>query len=414
MTGEPAYGRSVSVIIPAWNGCRYLPTCLDALLAQSYPDLEIIVVDNASVDGSADLVVNRYPQVRVVRNRENAGFAGGCNAGMQVALAQILVFLNQDTSVRPGWLEALVEAVLPPQVGVVGCKILYPDGKTIQHAGGWVEWPLGLAHHYGHGEQDVGQWDESRHVAYVTGAAMAIRREVAERLGGLDQGFWPGYYEDVDLCFAATEAGYDIIYAPEALLVHSETTSVSDWRAISRASQRSRLRFVLKHLAPDRFLAEFVPAEHAYQQATAEELDRGSLSSAYVEAMSVAGAVLARRWRAREETVNQVLSSLLQLYLDSCSGSARPSLREYHFRSSLPVVGQLVAGLRRLWYGVAARWAVRDLIQQQEALNQSQQAINEQLVRSMACLSRELARLELRLGSESTGVGSGDTGSKRQ
>jgi GT2 family glycosyltransferase len=398
MSDGSVHERSVSVIIPAWNGIRYLPTCLDALLAQSFPDPEIIVVDNASVDGSADLVVSRYPRVRVLRNRENAGFAGACNAGMQIARGQILVLLNQDTSVRAGWLDSLVEAMQAPEVGVAGCKILYPDQRTIQHAGGWVEWPLALVHHYGKGENDVGQWDEARSVDYVTGAAMAIRRGVVDRLGGLDEGF------------AAREAGYTVVYSPKAVLCHVESTSISDWRAVSRALQRNRLRFVLKHLAPERFLAEFAPAEHAYQQVSSEGTDCGALSSAYVEAMSAAGAVLARRWQAGEETVSQVLSSLQQLYLASTSGSAQSSLREYRFRSSLPGVGPLVAGLRRLWYDMAARWAVRDLIQQQDALNQRQQALNEQLVRSVASLSGELARLQLRAEARLVGKESGDAG----
>jgi GT2 family glycosyltransferase len=181
----------VSVIIPVWNGREYLPGCLDALLAQEYPDFEVIAVDNASVDGSAELIAEQYPQVRLIRSSRNLGFAGGCNAGLKVARGDVLVLLNQDTVVLPGWLLALVEALQQPEVGIVGCKILYPDGKTIQHAGGWIEWPLGLAHHYGHGELDQGQWDQLREVEYVTGAAMAFWGHVVKQIGGMDEGFWP-------------------------------------------------------------------------------------------------------------------------------------------------------------------------------------------------------------------------------
>jgi GT2 family glycosyltransferase len=142
---------TVSVIIPIWNGSEYLHACLDSLMAHDYPIFEIIAVDNASVDGSAELIARHYPQVRLIRNAVNLGFAGGCNAGLKAAQGDILVLLNQDVIVQPGWLRALVKALQKPKIGIVGCKMLYPDGRTIQHAGGWIEWPLGLAHHYGRG-----------------------------------------------------------------------------------------------------------------------------------------------------------------------------------------------------------------------------------------------------------------------
>jgi len=151
-----------SVIIPVWNGRRYLGPCLDALLAHSYPDLEIVAVDNASEDGSAEFLAERYPQVRLVRLDRNTGFAGACNVGLGAAHGDVLVLLNQDTQVQAGWLAALVAVLGQDRVGIAGCKILYPDGQTIQHAGGWIEWPLGLSHHWGRGERDFGQWNEPR------------------------------------------------------------------------------------------------------------------------------------------------------------------------------------------------------------------------------------------------------------
>ncbi len=153
-----------SIIIPVWNGSAHLPACLDSLLRLNAPTtaLEIIAVDNASTDGSADLLAGRYPQVRLVCNARNEGFAGGCNRGLQAATGDYLILLNQDTVVTPSWLDWLQAALEDPAVGVAGCKILYPDSQTIQHAGGWLEWPLALAHHHGHGELDQGQWDRHR------------------------------------------------------------------------------------------------------------------------------------------------------------------------------------------------------------------------------------------------------------
>jgi GT2 family glycosyltransferase len=384
-----------SVIIPAWNGRAYLPQCLDALLAQEGAVLEAIVVDNASVDGSADLVAQRYPTVTLVRERSNLGFAGACNAGLRIATGEILVLLNQDTQVATGWLAALVDALGQARRGVVGCKISYPDGHTIQHAGGWIEWPRGLAHHYGQGDIDRGQWDTGREVDYVSGAALALYRRVMDQIGLLDEGFWPGYFEDADLCQRAREAGYTVWYEPSAVLLHEETASFSEAVSRSRAYHRGRLRFVLKHLSPRRFLAEFIPAEQAYLHALGDESAVELLRAAYLEAISAAAEIIPTEWREQGELYEEVLSALEGLYQPQGRGSVSivPPLQEYRFRSSVPVVGPLIARIRSAWYGVAARWAVRNLMWQQEAINQQQEAS----VRSLVALARAVGRLRLDL-----------------
>ena len=431
----------VSVIIPVWNGIKYLPDCLDALLAQDYPDFEVITVDNASMDGSADFIAENYPQVRLMRNERNLGFAGGCNVGLRVAEGDVLVLLNQDTQVQPGWLLALRQATVhESQIGAVGCKILYPDKKTIQHAGGWIEWPLGLAHHYGQGEPDAGQWDDSHTVDYVTGAAIAFRREILDEVGLLDEAFYPGYFEDADLCFRIREAGYEIWYAPDAVLIHQETTCLTDPAIISQAYQRGRLRFLLKHLSPQRFLTEFVPAEEEYQLPAIRGRESAPLRLAYLEAIPMVAGLFHQR-RVDQDVISEVLMALQRLYRrvgeedwhrvedlvaanmstfpviePSHAASVEqtdrklviPQLREFEFHSTLPVVGFFLARFRSLWYNVAARWAMRHLIwqinQQQEAINQ-QQEVYVQFVRQQvmtlteenALLAREIARLVMQV-----------------
>ena len=143
--------ETISVVIPVWNGRHHLRNCLDALQDQGVPDLEIIAVDNGSADGSAGFVAEHYPQVQLIRNERNLGFAGGCNTGLREARGSILVLLNQDTVVQPGWLAAMVCPFEEKQVGVVGAKILEPDGSTLSHAGGYLEWPLALGWHVGIG-----------------------------------------------------------------------------------------------------------------------------------------------------------------------------------------------------------------------------------------------------------------------
>lgn len=398
-----------SIIIPVWNGLPYLPACLEALQAQGDSDFEVIAVDNASSDGSADFIAQQYPQVRLLRNPVNRGFAGGCNKGLQVAEGELLILLNQDTQVQPGWLEALRERLADPRVGIVGCKILHPDG-WIQHAGGWIEWPLGIAHHLGQGEpDDTGQWDVARTVEYTTGAAMAFRRDVVERIGLLDEGFWPAYFEDTDFCFRAREAGYEVWYEPRAVLLHYVTTSLKDPAEISRVYQRGRLRFLLKHLLPERFLAELVPAEMAYQP-EALKGEGLALPLAYLEAIVMAPRLLQQRWGAESALIQDVLIALQAFYrqawrqhwqeaLEGCfpllNGEALPTLQEFEFNSQVPLIGPLIARFRSLWYSVAARWAVRFLIRQQNDINNYLYTNEINLAEGLLMLAFRIAEADL-------------------
>lgn len=264
VAGQGAAGElsvKASVVILAWNGMAYLADCLNAVFAQDYLDFEVIVVDNGSTDGSADFVAAQYPQVRLIRNERNLGFAAGNNVGLRAATGDVLVLLNQDTEVRPGWLAALVEAVQDLTVGIAGCKLLYPDG-TIQHAGGYLHGDRGATEHYGRHELDVGQYDIPRDVEFVTGAALALTRETWKCIGPLDEEFAPAYFEDTDWCFRAQAAGRRVVYWPAAVAVHKESASaqVTSWAHLATYNY-GRLRFLFKH-QPLAWLQErFYPAE---------------------------------------------------------------------------------------------------------------------------------------------------------
>lgn len=426
---------SASIIIPLWNGRKYIETCLAALAAQEYAPLEVIVVDNASGDGSAGLVAEKFPWARLICNQQNLGFAGGCNAGLRVAQGDILVLLNQDTEVYPGWLGSLCRALQDENIGVAGCKILYPDGKTIQHAGAWIEWPVGIPYHYGNQEQDRGQWDEPGAVEYVTGAALAFRRDVLDRVGLLDEMFWPGYFEDIDFCFRAREAGYEIWYIPDAVTLHQETTSTVDPQLLSQFYHRGRLRFLLKHLPPERFLAEFVPAEEVFQSKAIRGKQSKALRLVYTEAMATAAPVLLSRQRADRSEIEAIITALQKLEelawtqdwqvveetIPSFSGftldghekmpvdqqspvPSLPPLRIFEPRSKVSILGPLITRFRRLWYNIAARWAVTYLTQQQEVINQRNIHYIRALERRLAelaeqntILAAEVAKLQLNI-----------------
>ncbi|NQU43313.1 glycosyltransferase family 2 protein, partial [bacterium] len=200
-----------SVIIVSLNGEKVIGRALDALLADNYHPFEIIVVDNGSTDSTAE-IVRRYSEVRLIQSPINLGFAGGNNLGLREAHGDFLLLLNDDTEVYPGWLDALARAATEwPRVGIFGCKLLYPDGKTIQHAGARIV-ANGTSAHIGYKEPNDGRFDEPLFCDYVTGAAFAIRRDVYERLGGLDEKYFPIYYEEADYCWQARRIGYGVLY----------------------------------------------------------------------------------------------------------------------------------------------------------------------------------------------------------
>lgn len=430
---------SVSVIIPVWNGRPFLAECLDSLFAQGESALEVIAVDNASSDGSADFIAQHYPQVHLVRNARNLGFSGGCNVGLRQARGEVLVLLNQDAHVQSGWLAALNQAFAThPAAGIVGGQGWYPDRKRVQHAGGWVDWPLGYARHYGYGATEAGEWGVARQVEFVTGAAMAIRRTVIESIGLLDEGFWPGYFEDIDYCLRARQAGFEVWYWPGAAFVHHESKSV-EAAALSEYYQRGRLRLVLKHLPPARFLAEFVPAENAHYSSAIRGQQSRPLRRAYLEVSLALPAIIAERWPDENDKIDQLGAALQQLYRQvwswqALSEAARaevplpvgavpaeaddlwlgylrlvesrrapastPGFKEYQFRSGIPVIGPLLVWLRTLWFRMAARWALLYVLQQQEAMNHRFEAALRELTDRVQDLAEDnlwlMTRLALR------------------
>lgn len=303
-----------SVIVLAWNGMDYLEPCLNAVFAQDYPDFEVIVVDNGSTDGSADFVAERFPQARLIRNERNLGYAAGNNVGLRAATGDVLVLLNQDTEVRPGWLRALVEALDDPTVGIAGCKIFYADGVTLQHAGGYFEWPLGLSFHYGDKEQDHGQYDVVREVDYVTGAAMGLRRVALNTVGLLDEGFFPGYFEDTDLCYRARASGYKVVYIPQAVLIHHESASFTSAHVGKPYLVfRGRFRFIFKHFTPGQIVDEFIPCQIA-RLAEMGKIELRALSLSAVDALLFWPDV-ARDRRLNSQDISTVISGL-RLLLD--------------------------------------------------------------------------------------------------
>lgn len=290
-----------SVIILTWNGAAHVEPCLKALLAQDPPASEVIVVDNASADGTPDLVAERFPDVRLICNSRNLGFSAGNNVGLRMATGELLVLLNQDTQVHPGFLEAMERPFDDPTVGMVGCKLLYPDG-TVQHAGGYFHGPRGETEHFGRLSADDGRFDEESEPEFVTGAALAISRQALTEIGPLDEGFTPAYYEDVDWCFRARARGWRVVYTPNAVVTHQELASAnrSSFSHILSVNH-GRVRFLLKHWPLDRLQGEFLPAEATWVAALPRVTWLMAARGAYFQALLDIRDILAFRGGSQRE-----------------------------------------------------------------------------------------------------------------
>lgn len=238
--------QRVSIIIPVWNGASVIIDCLRSVYAHSSDALfEVICVDNRSQDDSVALIAERYPQARLLQQPVNLGFAGGVNVGVAKAKGDIFILLNQDCIVRPGWLEALLQAFeVYPEFGIAGCTIFESDG-ALNHAGAMIRRPEVYGVH-------LTEIDDDRPYAveYVTGAAFAIRRQTWDVVGRFDEGYYPGYFEESDYCYRARREGIETAYVPKAHVIH--LFSSQEWKADpikhNANHNRSRYRFVIKHL----------------------------------------------------------------------------------------------------------------------------------------------------------------------
>ncbi len=225
----------VSILIVNFNGAAFLPACLNSLRTVHHPAFEILVVDNASTDASLELL-RSYPEVRVVRSDMNLGFAGGNNFGLPFCRAPLVLLLNSDTLVTPGFLEPLVEYLRAhPEVGIVqGKMVLTRHANGLDVCGSFLTC-LGVMYHYGYYKPDAPKYDRSGPVFTGKGACFLFRKDVVAKAGGylFNQDFFC-YYEETDFCHRAWLAGVETHFVAASKIEHlqgatSETTQRAGW-----------------------------------------------------------------------------------------------------------------------------------------------------------------------------------------
>lgn len=217
---RPPKNPDVSIIIPVYNNIECTLNCLKSISMNTRGSFEIVIVDDASEDDVQDALKN-IGNITVIRNENNAGFVESCNKGAKRCKGKYILFLNNDTLVTENWLEPLIQAMELQDVGAVGAKLVYPDGR-LQEAGGII-WNDASGWNYGRGDDPAKpEYNFVRDADYCSGAALIVRRDLFEELGGFDEQFKPGYYEDTDLCFSIRDLGYRVLYQPRSVVTHFE------------------------------------------------------------------------------------------------------------------------------------------------------------------------------------------------
>ena len=217
----------VSVVILNWNGKHYLEKFLPSVLSSGYPNLEIVVADNASTDDSAEFIKSHFPEVSVIVNSENLGFAGGYNAVLSQIDADYFVLLNSDVEVTPGWIEPVIELMESDTlIATAQPKLLdWNDRSLFEYAGaagGYLDkygYPFCRGRIFDTQELDNGQYNNSSEIFWASGAALFIKKKYWEQVSGFDADFF-AHMEEIDLCWRLKNLGYKIMYCPVSTVFH--------------------------------------------------------------------------------------------------------------------------------------------------------------------------------------------------
>jgi GT2 family glycosyltransferase len=228
-------------------------TCemLESLRKVTYPNFETLIVDNGSPTKSPDIIRENYPEVQLIISEKNLGFAGGNNIALKQAKGDYVLLLNNDTEVRPDFLDSLVDLIESDEkIGIVSSKILYfYEDNVIQYAGTSPINPItSRGRHYGNKEIDNGQFNEVTETYYPHGACMMIRKNVLDELGLLYEGYFL-YYEEYDFTERVRQAGYKIYFQPNSSILHKESISTGKNSTLKTYyMNRNRLLFLRRNI----------------------------------------------------------------------------------------------------------------------------------------------------------------------
>lgn len=258
---------TVTLVILNWNGRHYLQPCLDAVRAQTFTDFEIILVDNGSTDGSVEFLRQRYPDVRLIVNQRNLGFAAGNNQAIRASRSKFVATLNNDTEVEPQWLEALVDTMeSETQIGMCASKMIFAHRRDMINSSGICADRAGIAWDRNGGQPDRPNQNIVRPVFGPCAGAALYRRSMLDDVGLFDEDFF-AYLEDVDLAWRGQLAGWQALYVPQARVYHYHSGTAQEGSPFkNRLLGRNKVWVILKNY-PSPHLIWYLPAIVTYDLA---------------------------------------------------------------------------------------------------------------------------------------------------
>ncbi|HZY38607.1 MAG TPA: glycosyltransferase family 2 protein [Mucilaginibacter sp.] len=217
----------VAVVILSWNGANYLRQFLPTVLSSTWPNLEIIIGDNGSTDGSIEFLKENFPSVKIIQNDKNYGFTGGYNKVLEHVDSDYFVLLNSDVEVADGWIEPVITLMeSDPLIAAAAPKIkAFGQKDHFEHAGaagGFIDefgYPFCQGRIFYEIEADKGQYNQSKEVFWATGAAMFVKKKCWVEAGGFDDRFF-AHMEEIDLCWRLKNMGYKVMYCAESEVLH--------------------------------------------------------------------------------------------------------------------------------------------------------------------------------------------------
>lgn len=218
---------SAAVVILNWNGKNYLQQFLPSVMQSTYPDLQVIVADNASTDDSISFLQNNYPQIKIITNKTNEGFASGYNTALKQVQADYFILLNSDIEVTPRWIEPVI-TLMEGDRTIAACQpklLAFHNKKQFEYAGasgGWIDdygYPFSRGRVFDVCEDDNGQYDDVQPVFWASGAAFFVRANVFNEMKGFDAFFF-AHQEEIDLCWRMQLSGYKIYVCPQSVVYH--------------------------------------------------------------------------------------------------------------------------------------------------------------------------------------------------
>lgn len=243
----------LSVVILSFNTQKLLEDCLTSIFKKTQNvEFEVIVVDNASVDGSVEMVEKKFSRVKLIKNSENLGFAKGNNQAIQKAKGEFVLLLNSDTVVKEQSLEKMIQFMRNHhEAGVVGPKLLNGDGTFQPSAGKFpslpVVWVMLFKEKFGGSQLVRGSYNETKEVDWVMGAALVVRKEILNKTGLLDEKIFM-YYDEVEWCYRIKKAGFKVYFYPEAKIIHLwQKSSLSGRKGPILANYKGLIYFYRKH-----------------------------------------------------------------------------------------------------------------------------------------------------------------------